>query len=260
MRILLMANNWGGWRVTRWLADRGEQIVGLVVHPVDTSKWRDEIVSACYVPDGALFDADTLDSAKVQHRLRQLEPDIGVCAFFGYILKPAVFNIPRQGFVNLHTGYLPHNRGWHTNVYPFLNDSPAGVAIHWVDEGVDSGDVIARRRVEVKPHDTGGTLHQRLSRELIDLFKDTWPGIKDGTAGREPQERAPLHLRDDMRILEQIDLDAWYPARHLLGLLRGLTYPPYPAAYYEEGGQRVYVRVSLFGDEDLEEGALPEWE
>ena len=64
-----------------------------------------------------------------------------------------------------------------------------------------------------------------------------------------------------MSELERNDLDKAYPARWLLGLLRGLTYPPYPAAYYidPDTGKRIYVRVELLTEEELEPGAVPDW-
>lgn len=262
MRILLMANNWGGWQIARWLREYNEHIVGLVVHPTHDSKFRQEILDTVCMPTESVFLADDLRNGDTLEHIRALTPDIGICAFFGYILKPMLFDIPRLGCINLHPAYLPYNRGWHPNVYPFLDGSPVGVTIHHVDSGTDTGDIIAKKQLVIKSLDTGGTLHQRLTRELIALFEEVWPDIRAGTTERFPQgePRSHPHLRQEMRELEQIDLHRKYTAGELLGLLRGLTYPPYPSAYYVQGDKKIYVRVELLSEDNLCSHALPEWD
>lgn len=261
MRILLFANNWGGWRITRWLREQGENIVALVVHPPDNRKFTDEILAAAEMRPDRVFDARQLRDPATLAALRDLAPDLGLSAFFGYILKPDVFNIPKRGCINTHPAYLPHNRGWHPNVWPFLDGSPAGVTIHHIDAGVDSGDIIAQRLVPIQPTDTGGTLHQRLTRELVELFAATWPAIKDGSAPRRPQgeAQATTHRAADMEAYDRIDLDRHYRGRELLALLRARTYPPYPAAYFEQDGRRIFVRVELLTEEAIADGATPTW-
>lgn len=262
MRIVLMANNWGGWQVTRWLRERHENIVGLVVHPRDNEKFTDRILAEAHMPEHLIRRADQLRDPETVAFLRSLQPDIVLSAFFAYILKPDVIEIPRRGCINLHPAYLPINRGWHPNVWPMLDGSPAGVTVHYIDPGVDTGDIIARRIVEVEPVDTGGTLHQKLTRELVELFKETWPSIKSGTNARIPQDPAlaTSHKRKDMDELDYIDLDRPYRAGDLINLLRGRTYPPYPAAFFCYQGRKVYVRVQLMYEEDLEKETVPEWE
>ncbi len=261
-RILLFANNWGGWKVTEWLMQRHENIVGLVVHPAYNSKFRKEILALANLPPERVIEANGLRDPGTVRYLASLEPDIGVSAFFGYILKPNVYRTPERGVINLHTGYLPHNRGWHPNVYPILDGSPAGVAIHWIVEGIDSGAVLARRKVEVSITDTGGVLHQRLTRELIDLFKEMWPKLSTEGMRAEVQDEsiATHHYRRELRALEQIDLEKTYTAAYLIDLIRANTYPPYPGAYFDHDGEKVYLRLELIREGDIMPGALPEWE
>ncbi|OHE25691.1 MAG: hypothetical protein A3J94_16100 [Syntrophus sp. RIFOXYC2_FULL_54_9] len=159
-----------------------------------------------------------------------------------------------QGCINLHTAYLPWNGGWHTNVWPILDGSPAGITIHFIDPGIDTGDLIAQRVIPVGPTDTGGSLHWKITSGMVDFFKEIWPLLKEGKHTRKPQDnsQATFHRRADLAALDCIQLDKEYPAGELLNLLRARTYPPYPAAYFVENAQRVYVRVQFFTD-DLEE-------
>ena len=107
---------------------------------------------------------------------------VGLLAGVVFLLKPDLLATFSKGCVNLHAAYLPWNRGWHTNVWPILDGSPAGVTLLYIDEGVDTGDLITQRAIPVGPTDTGGSLHERLTLAIIDLFKETWPEI---VAGRE---------------------------------------------------------------------------
>ena len=255
-----MAHGWGGWQVAKWLREQGEDLAGLVVHPPDNRKYYDEIVAAAAVaadplgPQGHVLEAPRLREPEGVALLRSFNPDIILTAFFGYVLKPDVIGIPPRGCVNIHPSYLPYNRGWHSNVWPILDGSPAGAAIHYIDKGVDTGDIIARRQVAVEPLDSGWTVHRKCVRAAIDLFKDVWPSLKAGTNARFPQDpsEATSHPKKMMDALDHIDLDREYKGRELINLLRGRTYPPYTGAYFVQEGRRVYIRTQLFYEEELD--------
>jgi methionyl-tRNA formyltransferase len=246
MRVVLFLNNWGGWQLARWLRKRGDEVVGLVVQR-DDGRFAPEIVATVGLPPERVWNAPDLRTPATVQTIRELQPEVGVSGWFGYVFKPELFELFTQGCVNLHAAYLPFNRGWHTNVWPILDGSPAGVTLHYIDAGVDTGDLIAQRRVEVGPAETGGSLHRKLTLEIISLFKDTWPLIVSGRNTRTPQDHslATRHKRADLDQLDCIDLAREFRGRDLLNLLRARTYPPYPAAYYVANGRRQYIRLNL---------------
>lgn len=250
MRIILFLNNWGGWQVAKWLRRRDEDIVGLVVQPESDERFARQIQDALNMPMDRIWKAPELRNPETVARFKDLKPDMGISGWFGYILKPELLQVFRQGCINLHTAYLPWNGGWHTNVWPILDGSPAGLTIHYIDAGVDTGDLIAQRMIPVGPTDTGGSLHQKITMGMVDFFKETWPLIREGKNTRKPQDhsRGTFHRRADLAALDCIQPDREYPAGELLNLLRARTYPPYPAAYFLENGRRVYVRVQFFTD------------
>lgn len=262
MQILLLTNNWGGLQIAKWLRERNEQVVGLVIHPEESQQCADEIVETLGLPPEKTWKAPALREPGTVAQIRKLAPDIIVSSFFSYLIKPEIIEIPIYGCINLHQGYLPWNRGWHENVWPFLDGTPAGVTIHYIDAGVDTGDIIAQRRISLEPTDTGETLYRKITNTLIELFKDAWPLIKTGENQRIPQDLSVgvRHKRADMDRIDHIDLDKQYKARDLLNLLRARTFPPYPAAYFLEDGRRIYVRVTLLYEDSLDSQARPDWE
>lgn len=247
MRIVLFLNNWGGWQVASWLRQRAEQIVGLVLQPPDDRRFAEETLAALDMPRERIWTADRLRSEDTLAQLRDLRPDIGVAAFFAYILKPELVGLFPKGCINLHSAYLPYNRGWHTNVWPILEGTPAGATIHYIDAGVDTGDIIAQRQFSAMPTDTGGSLHERITTGLIKLFQETWPLIRAGRNTRHPQEhvKATVHKKAALAEISEIQLDRSYTVGGLIDLLRARTYPPYPSAYFVEAGRRSYLRLAL---------------
>ena len=262
MRTLLMANNWGGLQIAMYLRERNDDIVGLVIHPEDNQKFAAEILTTIKLPPEKIWTAPELRKPDIVKQIRDLGPEIIITAFWAYLLKPDIIEIPKHGCVNFHPAYLPKNRGWHANVWPILDGSPAGVTLHYIDAGADTGDIIAQRCISVEPEDTGGSLHIKLTRELVALFKETWPNILSRTNYRQLQNSAlaTSHRRVDMDALDCIDLDKSYAARELINLLRARTYPPYPSAYFVQDSRKIYVRVQLLNENQLDADGPVRWE
>lgn len=247
MRTVIFANNSVGLAVTAWLRERGDDIVAVVVHPESTQRLAREIVATSGVTGDVVIDGSTLEDAAVLAALGRLNPEIGVSAFFGHLLRRPVLDMFANGVVNLHPSYLPYNRGHSPNIWSIVDRTPSGVSLHYVDSGVDTGDIIARREVAVEAGDTGETLYRRLESECVRLFRDTWPDVVSGHVVRTRQaaDDGTTHRRRDIAKIDRIDLDAAYSARELIDILRARTFPPYNGAYFEAGGRRVYMQLRL---------------
>jgi methionyl-tRNA formyltransferase len=256
MRIVCLCNNWVGWQVLKWLAEREEQIVGLIVHPPGRQKCGDEILSSVCLSDDQIFYGDKLRHEDTLRRIEALQPDIALSIFFGYILRPAFLDIPPKGCINLHPAFLPYNRGAYPNVWSIIEGTPAGVTLHYIDEGVDTGDIIARRQVAVLPTDTGERLYRRLERACVELFQEYWPLISSSQAPRIAQNKneGTLHRAKDIEQIDALDVERSYTARQLIDILRARTFPPYRGAYFEHDGRRVYLRLQLLYEEELAKG------
>jgi len=152
--------------------------------------------------------------------------------------------LERLPIVNLHTGFLPFNRGSYPNVWPIVDGTPAGVTVHWMDAGLDTGDLIGRREVSVEPWDTAWTLYQRLQTEAVRLFGDLWPGIRNGTAPRQKQDGPWTEHR--MRDLGDVTLRSPHqtmPVERVLAILRARSYPGHQGVVLEQDGKRWEVTV-----------------
>jgi methionyl-tRNA formyltransferase len=253
MRILFLGNNWVGWKVLNWLGENQEEIIGLVLHPPEKRKFGEEILQSGRLSKDRIFDARQLRQPEVLDAIKNLQPEIGVSAFFGYILQSEFLKLFPAGCVNIHSAYQPFNRGSYPNVWSIIEGTPAGVTIHYVDKGVDTGDIINQKKIIVEPVDTGKSLYQKLEKASVDLFQETWPLIATGGAPRIPQDKnaGTLHYARDVNRIDEIELDRLYPARELINLIRARTFPPHPGAYFRLEGKKIFLRMELLDEEKI---------
>jgi methionyl-tRNA formyltransferase len=205
-------------------------------------------------------DADVLALLTEKDQLptvRKLEPELIICGGFRHILPEEVVAVPDRGAVNMHKAYLPYNRGANPNVWSIVEDTPAGVSIHYVTEDIDAGPLIDRRQVEKRPGDTARDLYERLERAQFDQFKEVWPEIRDDEAETEPQEfdaEGTYHYKEDFVDLWELDRDETVRVGDLIDRLRATTFSPFKNAYFEEDGERYYVDLSISVAGEAEEG------
>ncbi len=256
MRILLLANNWVGWEITKFLSsDTDVDIVGLGIHAPSKQKYTKYILQSVNLPKSKILLGSTFKQSTTIERIRRLKPDLIISAFWGYILTKDIIAIPTKGSINFHPGYLPTNRGMNPNVWPFIDNTPAGVTIHYVDEGIDTGDIIARRKVPITPYDTAESIYEKTMADIVELFKEIWPNIKKGTAPRINQKTLPEisthHYAQDIESINTIDVDKTYTGQQLINLLKARSYQDKLFLSYTDKGDQVYLSVQLYSPKKL---------
>lgn len=247
MRILYLTNNWLGWQSLAWLKTQGVDLAGLVLHPAGQRAFGEEILATAGLPPGLVFDATRLEEDETIERIAALKADMGLSVMFAHVLRPRFIQLFPQGCLNIHPGYLPFNRGVFANVWSIIDRTPAGVTIHHIDPGLDTGDIIARRQVPIEPVDTGKSLYHKLERAALELLAETWPLIVAGQAPRLPQDQGQgsSHKKRDVGQIDHIDLERSYTARELIDILRARTFPPHQGAYFVADGRKVFLRLQL---------------
>lgn len=249
MRILLMANATVGLKVAEYLKARGETIVGLGLHEEKLRREGDAIQAAVGLPEDRVFLGNQLRSSDMLAKIESWKPDIAISAFWTYIFKEPFLKLFKHGTINFHPGYLPFCRGKNPNVWPIVEKTPGGVTLHYVDPGIDTGDIIARRQIPVDATDTGGTYYDKTLDEIVKLFVETWPQIREGRISplkqSELKEKGTHHYAVDVDKIDEIKLDKTYTGEELLNILRARTYGEKSFAYFRDGTDKIYVSVKL---------------
>ena len=121
---------------------------------------------------------------------------------YGYrhILKETERRPYKDRALNLHISLLPWNRGADPNFWSFFDDTPKGVSIHHLDQGVDTGDLIAQREYVFGENETLATSYAKLQTEIQKLFwSEVWPAMERGTLPRIPQKAGgSIHKKKDL--------------------------------------------------------------
>jgi methionyl-tRNA formyltransferase len=258
MKVVALLNNRLGLKTLEWLTRQSDEVIALVVHPHEKARLRDELIQKSALPPERIFEATQLGDPAMLQRIGALGADIAVSVMFGYILQPEFLAMFSDGCVNLHPAMLPYNRGAHPNVWSIVDGTPAGATLHYVDAGVDTGDIIAQQEVRIEPEDTGETLYWRLESASLELFKVTWPVLSARRAPRraQPKNVGTAHRVSDVKSIDCIDLDRTYTGRYLVNVLRARTFPPYRGAYFLSEGKRIFMSLSLEAlplEEELEQ-------
>lgn len=130
---------------------------------------------------------------------------------YRYIIKSSIIKYLPNRIVNLHISYLPWNRGADPNLWSFLENTPKGLSVHYMDKGIDTGDIIIQK--EINFYDEGETLsttYQKLQNEIIHLFKYIWPQIRTGKCPRQKQpEGGSFHKSSDKKKFEYLLVKGW---------------------------------------------------
>ncbi len=241
-------------RVLDYLLGQDVELLALMVPTADRASHADSLVGLCPFlgPEQILHGSEFRERQGVT-LLRELQPEYIICIHFPYIVPEQVLAIPRVGVLNLHPAFLPYNRGWHTPSWALLDQTPTGATLHFMDTGVDTGDIVHQLELDVSPGDTADTLYNRLLELEMRVFAEAWPRLASGLVERKHQNPAEgsFHSRQDLfaESVQRIDLDESVRAGDLIRRLRALTTNQRAeAAYFEEAGRLFRIQVLIHED------------
>lgn len=242
MNLLVMAHATVGLSIVRWLGQH---------HPADLSMVvtteNDEIYEEAERLGVDCVTTASIDDLPAYARARNLRFDLGVLAWWPKLIDQALIDLPQHGFINTHPSLLPHNRGRHYNFWALVEEAPFGVSLHYVDHGIDSGDIIAQQPVPYGWEDTGETLYLKAQQAMTELFAQTYPKLRDFKIERLRQDPdlGSFHYASEMDRKSEIYLEGSYTGRELLNVLRARTFPGHPGCRFSDDGHTYEVQVSI---------------
>jgi methionyl-tRNA formyltransferase len=197
MRVLFIGTGEIGVPVLRWLLESKEhELIGIVTQP-DKPVGREQKIEAPPVKaalagsEVPVFQPKRIKSEETVEEIRALAPDVIIVMAYGQILPRAVLEIPRIACLNLHASLLPRHRGAAPIQAAIVaGDRATGISVMYMDEGLDTGDVMLQTRIEIAPDETGGSLHDRLAEIAPEALKEALAQLQAASAPRIPQNSA----------------------------------------------------------------------
>lgn len=233
MRILFIGTGDIGLPSLEWLLNTPKhEVVGVITQP-DKPFGRKQVLTPPQIKVRAeKAGLRVFQPLKIRHAVDELKAfgaDIAVVVAYGQILSRAVLDVPPLGCLNIHASLLPRHRGA-APIQAAIRDGDreTGITIMFMDEGLDTGDMLLKHTLPITADDTGGSLHDKLAQ----LAPSTLDAALDLiTAGNPPREKQNDALVTHVRKLTRADgkLDWQKPAAELERLVRAFT--PWPGTH-----------------------------
>jgi methionyl-tRNA formyltransferase len=235
------------------------KLVGVVTQP-DRPVGRAQRIQAPPIKQELIASGlPILQPERIRHeeavaQIRSLAPDVIAVMAYGQILPKSVLEIPSIACLNLHASLLPRHRGAAPIQAAIVAGDPeTGITVIYMDEGLDTGDILLQTKLTISPNETGGSLHDRLAQLAPGALCHTLDQLATGTAQRRPQDSvhatsAPKLNRDDGKI-------HWSePAELIERKIR--AFDPWPGAFTEvTDGTGERRKLKIFRARVLPEGA-----
>lgn len=228
------------------LINNGYQIAGVVTQPDrpagrNQSKLKPPPVKAAAERHGikAILQPVKVRTPEFAASLRELAPDLIVTAAYGRILTREVLEVPPLGCINVHASLLPKYRGASPIQYALINgDSVTGITTMYMDEGLDTGDILMQEKTEITPDMNCQELYDRLRELGAETLLKTLKGLENGTLKRTAQDSSKAVTVPIIK--KEMGLIDWNKsAGQIHNLIRGTN--PWPGAYTYYKGSRLKV-------------------
>jgi methionyl-tRNA formyltransferase len=248
-RVFLITSHYMGVLYINELLRAGDEIVGVVAWPSgDVGFYEGWYVPIEYDVRTKAFqhylplyepDPDDLNSPEFVEVIRRLEPEYIISGYYGKIFKKQILSIPPGGCINIHPTGLPRFRGLSPYfTHMLFGDTHNYITMHWLDPGVDTGDIIAQASIEIQPNDTGFEIGHRITKVGAEMFRENWPLVKEGKAPRTKQEESKASHFNFSWDIAEIDWSQF--ATQIWNLVRCLT-KPLGGAWTIAGGRKMHV-------------------
>lgn len=239
----------------RVLLEEGYQVVAVVTQP-DRPKGRKRVLTPPPVKEEALkhglpvFQPERMRREEAVRHVAGYKPDLIVTAAFGQLLPKAVLDLPKYGCINVHASLLPKYRGGAPIHHAVMaGEEKTGVTLMYMEEGLDTGDMISKVELPIRDEDNTGTLFEALSTEGAELLRRTLPALLEGGIQAVPQNHAEAVLAPNIKREDEL-IDWSRTSRSIFNHIRGLS--PWPVAYTTWNGENFKIWAAKPPAEDAQ--------
>lgn len=181
----------------------------------------------------------SLKDESVYNKLKEIDPDLVVVVAYGKIIPKNIIDLPKLGIINVHSSILPKYRGASPIHSALINgDDKTGVSIMFINEGLDTGDVLKIITTDITEEDNLGTLTERLAKLGSDALSHVVPTLIDKTYVATKQDDSLATIVKPIK-KEEMKIDFSKTNVEIFNLVRGLS--PHPCAYTIKNGENIKI-------------------
>lgn len=224
-------------------------VIAVVTQP-DKEVGRKKVLTPSPIKEVALKNnIKVLQPVKIKEEYQDiinLNPDIIITCAYGQIVPEVILNAPKYGCINVHASLLPKLRGGAPIHKAIINGyKKTGITIMYMDKGMDTGDMISKKEVDITDFDTAASLHDKLQKASVSLLMETLPSIINGTNKREKQNNLEAtYAYNVSREDEHVNFND--TSLNVYNKIRGLN--SWPGAYATLDDKNIKLWVSKISD------------
>jgi methionyl-tRNA formyltransferase len=172
MRIVFLGEDSFSNIVLQSLLDAGHKVLS-VICPLYHNNIHRRLQLTCEKNNIQFYREKDINSEAVTKVITKSSPDLIVTCHFQKLLKRNIISVPKSGCINLHPSLLPYYRGMSPQHWPIINgDKETGVTVHFIDEGIDTGDIILQRKIAIEEHMYVADLQKKMQDIYKFIIKD----------------------------------------------------------------------------------------
>ena len=166
MKIALLADKYVGLEISKFILENFYQDVA-IVFCINENEIFELAVSKNV--NCKIFK----DEKNLIKNLHDFEIELGILAWWPNIISKKVYSSIKYGFVNTHNSFLPNNKGMHPYYWAVVENCQYGVTLHWINEGIDTGDIIAQEKIKIGWEDNADSIYRKSLEKMVSLFNQT---------------------------------------------------------------------------------------
>lgn len=240
-RILFFGFGDVGYKCLKYMLDNNYNVVGVFTHDRDPHEndWFQTAESLALSRSIPVFKPASLKDPKWAQEVEKLSPDLILSLYYRNRIPESVFSQARLGAYNMHGSYLPSYKGRAPLNWAILNgENYTGVSLHVLEKDFDTGDIVARKKVDISPDDYVGDVQPKVSAAAVEIFAQTLPKLLDSSAERIKQSRLQGESSYfGKRRPEDSRIDFSKSAAQIRNLVRAVS-RPFNGAFFDKDGKR----------------------
>ncbi|MDP6787813.1 MAG: methionyl-tRNA formyltransferase [Rhodospirillales bacterium] len=249
MRIIVNGQQAFGKACLEAMLERGDDVVGVFCAPDKEGRPADPIKEFALEKELPLYQPKSYKDAETLDQMRALKPDLLVLAFVTIFVPAEARDVPTRGSICFHPSLLPLHRGPSSINWPIMGGATrTGLTIFYPDDGLDEGDILLQKEVDVGPDDTLGVVYfQKIFPLGVEAVLEAVDLIADGTAPRIKQDDSKATYESFCKH-QHAEIDWQKPLAEVYNLIRGTN--PQPGAWTTHDGKvlKIYDCAKIEGE------------
>jgi len=254
MKIVLFAHQNWGVEIIKELSHSKHEIQFVFTHPLDMDKhetvWYNSVKNECDKLSIKVVEKNSVNDDDSE-TIKKLNPDLILSIGWRRLLPKSIFKIPKFGTVNLHDSLIPFYRGFAPINWAIINgENETGITTHFIDEGIDTGNIILQKKIMIDFKDNAFEVYQKLLKLSPQLIIETLQLIEHGKIKPNKQKNSEDGFFCSRRFPNDGKIN-WHLDRiSVYNLIRALC-DPYPNAFFNYNDKKIFIKKAELSKEDF---------